>query len=49
MPSHVWPISRNLDDSEQTGSKIVEQELIEVLCDDSTGCKEADANGDFHS
>ena len=27
---------------EWTGSKIVEQESSEVLCDNSTGCKEAD-------
>ena len=30
-----------------TGSKIVQQELIEVLCNDSTGCKEVGDN-DFH-
>ena len=27
---------------------IVQQELITVLCDDSTGCKEAGDNDDFH-
>ena len=27
---------------------IVQQELIKVLCDDYTGCKEAGDNDDFH-
>ena len=34
---------------EWTGSKIVEQELLEVLCDYSTGWKETVDNDDSHS
>ena len=43
MLSPVWLI-----DFEWTGSKIVQQELIEVLCNDSTGFKEVDDNDDSH-
>ena len=28
--------------------KIVQQEMIEIICDDSTGCEEAGKNGDYH-
>ena len=35
-------------DFEWTGGKIVQQELIEILCDESTGCKEAGDNDEFH-
>ena len=31
-----------------TGGKIVQQEIIEILCDDSTSCKEAGDNNDYH-
>ena len=36
-----------LIDFEWTGGKIVPQDLIDILCDDSTGCKEAGDNDDF--
>ena len=31
-----------------TGSKIVKQKMIKILCDDSTGCKEAGIDDDYH-
>ena len=31
-----------------TGGKIVQQEKIEIPCDDSIGCKEARNNDDSH-
>ena len=34
-------------DFEWTSRKIVPQELIDILCYDSTGCKKADDNDDF--
>ena len=35
-------------DFELAGGRIVRQQLIEILCDDSTGRKEAGDNDDFH-
>ena len=55
VPMHEWHSWKADDDGSSIlgglvgyGGKIVQYELIEILCDDSIGCKEAGDNDNFH-
>ena len=51
MPSrgvHSWKVyADGLSDFQWTGGKIVQRELINILCNDYTACDDADDDDDY--